>query len=213
MRSLLIILLSFCSAFLCAEDTYRLELASEITAGELYVFVQSGRAMDNVIKDGALSTTDTYLAEHLLGNESYVWRVEAAGKGFRLKNMSFATKNCLSNVSNSTSLKFDSSTLCTLWGFRYNDDDKTWTIYNASDTGRMLAFVSSTDFRYRSYIGSSDLYPHRLTAYRLVREDSENIARVRTDRMPATSYDLSGKMVRKDFGRGVVVRFGRKFIE
>lgn len=215
MRTFISLLLFLTTTLLQAETVYHLVRVSEIESGSLYVFEQEGRVMNNVISNGALATTDDYKLKDLCGNESYVWKVEASSKMFRMRNMAIATDKCyLSTVKNSSNLEFASKSASgILWDFQYISVGTYWLITNPNMSDRMLAYMSSSDPRYKSYNSRSDIYPHHIKIYKLVEDSGEGITPVFTPQPEkgARSYDLSGRIIRTP-SHSISISGGKKII-
>ena len=57
--------------------TYKLTQVTSVSAGNKYVFVQSGYAIKGTQTDNYLETTNSYATTGLTGIETYVWTLEA----------------------------------------------------------------------------------------------------------------------------------------
>jgi len=75
-----------------ANKTYKLTAVSSVSAGNKYVFVQDGYAMNNTVSSNALQCTNSYNTTGLAGTETYIWTLETATGGFKMKNV-YSTSN------------------------------------------------------------------------------------------------------------------------
>ena len=149
------------------DTTYKLTLVSSaVEAGNKYVFVQDGYAMNNSVSSSALQCTNSYKTQGLEGTESYVWTLETATGGFYMKNIS---KNTYLNNSSSTTVSL--GTKSSIWTFSFSSN--VATIQNESNSNRFLGFTSSTSHAYKAYATSNlSTYAHAITVYRLDEEVS-----------------------------------------
>jgi hypothetical protein len=153
-----------------AQKTYHLEQVTSVEASSLYVFEQGGHVMNNTVSNSALQTIDTYSSEGLSGTESYVWKLEKATNGFKMRNVSLSAANYLSN-SSSTSVSFNNSG--SVWFFNFQIDE-TAIIQNKSFNDRFLGYTSTETYAYRAYATSnleSESYPHAIKVYKLVKDN------------------------------------------
>lgn len=68
----------------------------------MYVFVESGNALINTTaSNGRLNSNSSYSDSDLDGDEAYVWLLESATGGYKLKNLGLATNQYLRNTSSS----------------------------------------------------------------------------------------------------------------
>ena len=89
------------STSLCAQ-TYHLTAVTSVEAGKMYVFVESGNALINTTaSNGRLNSNSSYSDSDLDGDEAYVWLLESATGGYKLKNLGLATNQYLRNTSSS----------------------------------------------------------------------------------------------------------------
>lgn len=147
-----------------AQTTYSLQKVTSVESGALYVFEQDGYVMGNTITNSALQTTNSYKTTGLTGEESYVWQLNKAPKGFYMKN---TDKTRYLNASNTTSVSLDNS-YSTNWGFTFENGV---AFIQESKNSRFLGFVSSVNYSYKVYDNDeSDLsdHPHAITVYKLV---------------------------------------------
>ena len=123
--------------------TYKLEKATSVEAGSMYVFEQEGHVMKNTISSNALETTTSYATAGLSGTETYVWCLESATGGFYMYNESI---DKYLNNTNSTKVYF-------------GDKNSIWTI--SFEDGVALIQNSSYENRFLGYpdISIIPLYP------------------------------------------------------
>lgn len=170
-KLLFIMILSFCCSSLSAQITYKLVQVTSVSAGGLYVFEQDGYVMSNSISSNALTTTNSFSTTGLTGNESYIWTLEIATGGFKMKNVSVS--KYLAN-SSSTSLSLESKSKdASIWSFNI---DGTAIIQNVSNDNRYLGYTAAASYVYKAY-GTSSLssstYPHAIRIYQLQSEKSD----------------------------------------
>ena len=148
--------------------TYRLTQVSEVEAGGLYVFEQSGHVMNNTLSSSALQTTTSYNTSGLSGTETYIWTLEAASGGFYLKNVSLKSDSYLNNdADGKTNVSFGNKS--SIWTFAFTDGIAL--ISNKSNSNRFLGFTNATSYAYKAYAASNlDSYDHAITVYKLVEE-------------------------------------------
>lgn len=147
-------------------NSYKLEQVTSVSAGEKYVFVQSGHAMSNTVSNSALQTVSLNNTTGLSGTESYVWTLETATGGFYMKNESLSSNKYLNN-SSSTTVSFGSK--LSIWTFTFTDGIAL--IQNKSNSNRFLGFTSSTSYAYKAYATSNlSSYDHAISVYKLVEE-------------------------------------------
>ena len=152
-----------------ADTTYKLQQVTSVSAGNKYVFVQSGHAMGNTISSSALQTVDSYKTTGLAGNEAYVWTLETANGGFYMKNVSLASNAYLNNTSSKTDMSFGSKSA--IWTFTFTDG--VALIQNSSNSNRFLGYTTATSYVYKAYSTSNNgltNYQHAITVYQLVEE-------------------------------------------
>jgi len=155
---------------LSATTIYKLEKVNSVAAGEKYVFIQSGHAMDGVIDNYAIQTTTGYQTKGLNGTESYVWTLESADGGFYLKNCKEKeNKNkYLGHSSSSTNIKGlqGNAADATIWNLSFNDSIVT---IGSTSEKRILAFMGVDQYAYKAY-SSSTSNPRTIYAYKLVEQ-------------------------------------------
>ena len=183
------------------QTTYKLEQVTSVASGQLYVFEQDGHVMNNsIISDNALTTTTTYSTTGLTGKESYVWKLESASGGYRMRNASLSAAYYLTN-SSSTTISLGNTG--SIWTFNFQEDE-TVLIQNKNNNDRFLGYTTATSYIYRAYSTQNfDAYPHAIKAYRLVDESGRTpIATIngispteipQVD--PATSFPVEGDFV------------------
>ncbi len=152
-----------------ADTTYKLTLATSVSAGNKYVFVRNSRALSNSVSNDALQTT-TYSSTGLLGNEAYVWMLETATNGFYLKNISKSSNQYLNNAS-STKVSFGNKS--SNWTFAFTDG--VALISNHSNSNRFLGDTGGTGASskntYKAYATENlSKYDHDFTVYILEEE-------------------------------------------
>lgn len=179
-----------CFSVRAAAKTYKLVKVTNVSAGGLYVFEQSGRVMNNTVSSDALQTTKTYESFLLSGTETYVWKLEKATNGFYMKNVS--GNSYLYNSGTSTAVALNSkANKDYAWKFTFNSDGIA-TIQYASNN-RYLGYTSKLAYNYKAYAESSlsnDTNPHSIVVYQLV-EAATNTARicVNGEEVSAARYD------------------------
>lgn len=145
--------------------TYKLTQVSSVSAGEKYVFVQSGRAMVGTIYDAAIQTVTGYKTTGLTGSENYVWTLETATDGYYLKNISEAKylKNTSSTTLSLTTDKVSSS----VWTFNFGNQNAVLI----ETVGRYLGYTNSSSYAYKAY--STSGYAHAIKVYKLEAEGDD----------------------------------------
>ena len=170
-------------SFLCVSTikatTYKLEQVTSVEANGLYVFVQSGRALHNSLnKDNALWAVTGYATTGLTGDENYVWKLESATDGYKMRNMGLSGSPYLKN-SSGTDLAFDTKANASVWAFNFQGDN-TVIIQNKSNSDRFLGYTDKADPKlYKAYATSNlsgTAYPHNIVVYKLVDESTSEIA-------------------------------------
>ena len=184
------ILLFWCSP-LSADTTYKLVQVTSVSAGGKYVFEQDGYVMSNSISSGSLQTTNSYNTTGLTGTEEYLWTLESATGGFKMKNVSM--NKYLAN-SSSSNMTMESSSKASVWSFSF---DGTATIRNTSNGDRYLAYTDDPSSHvYRTY--SSASYAHAITVYKLESEKVDPTTKWYVDN--TKSEELTYKSVYKSEG-------------
>ena len=175
-----------------AETTYKLEKVSSVKANGLYVFEQGGYVMNNTIESKALQTTKSYETTGLTGTETYVWKLESADNGFKMKNVSLSSY--LANSSSKTDISFNNTGAT--WAFNFQDDG-TVLIQNKGNSDRFLGYTTSDSHAYKAYAASNlSSYPHAIVVYQLVAENAEEVATVAAPTIsPAAGAVVSGTII------------------
>lgn len=187
------ILLFWCSP-LSADTTYKLVQVTSVSAGGKYVFEQNGYVMSNSISSGSLQTTNSYNTTGLTGTEAYVWTLESATGGFKMKNISVS--NYLVN-NNSSNMNMGSSSKASVWSFSF-DGTGAATIRNYSYDNRYLAYSDNYSHVYKAY--SNDSYAHAITVYKLEDENAKSDPTTKWYADNTKSEELSYKSVYKSEG-------------
>lgn len=186
------ILLFWCSP-LSADTTYKLVQVTSVSAGGKYVFEQDGYVMSNSISSYALQTMDSYSTTGLTGTEAYVWTLESATGGFKMKNVSM--NKYLAN-SSSSNMAMESSSKASVWSFSF---DGTATIRNTSNGDRYLAYTDDPSSHvYRTYSNAS--YAHAITVYKLEDENAKSDPTTKWYTDNTKSEELTYKSVYKSGG-------------
>ena len=132
----------------------------------MYVFVQSGHAINNTVSSSALQTTDSYNTTGLTGTESYVWTLETATDGFYMKNVSIT-----SYINNASGTNMSFGNKSSIWAFAFTDG--VALISNKSNANRFLGYTNATSYAYKAYASSNlSSYAHDITVYKLVEEST-----------------------------------------
>lgn len=148
-----------------AAKTYRLTQVTSVSAGNLYVFERNSRVLGSTVSNKALQTVETYSTTGLTGSEAYVWKLESATEGFKMRNNSL-TSNTYFNNSSSTTVSFG-STGNSVWAFNFSGNKAT--IQNKSNDNRFLGDNGSN--AYKAYATSHlSTYGHDFTVYLLEEE-------------------------------------------
>lgn len=140
--------------------TYSLTQVTSVSAGNKYVFVESGHALTTVSSKKILSTT-SYLMSGLSGNEAYVWLLESSTKGYYLKNCSdskyLSSEPGKSNMSSSTGVG-------DTWTFSFTSN--VALIQDYDNANRFIG--NNGTYEYKAYAESNlDNYNHDIIVYRL----------------------------------------------
>ena len=152
-RNLLLLSMLFVSITAWGDTTYKLTQVTSVTAGNKYVFVENGNALTTV-SGKVLQSTKSFNMSGLIGNESYIWTLEATTGGFYIK---MSTGKYLNHPADKTDMASGDSG-STKWTFVFTADEAM--IYDASEN-RMIANSSGTE--YRAYKADADglyYYPH-----------------------------------------------------
>ena len=160
---LLVMFFGFASSV--SATTYRLQRVTSVESGQKYVFEQAGYVMNNSINSSnALQTTNSFETTGLTGAESYVWTLESASGGFKMKNNSNYLKN-----SSGTELSFVSSSP-SVWSFSFQNDGTA--IIKCVSTSRYLGGTGTSLGAYKCYTEDNLLWlcPHSVVVYQLVEE-------------------------------------------
>lgn len=170
-----------CTLLLCmiasvgwGETTYKLEKVTSVEKGGLYVFEQDGYVMNNTISSNALQTVNVYNKTGLTGTESYIWKLEASGSGFYMRNVSLGTQsNYLYNKGSETNVSLSNNK--TTWVFTFQENGSV-VIQESNKSGRFLGYTNTTSHAYRAYVAgglSATTNPHAIVVYRLIEETGE----------------------------------------
>ena len=145
--------------------TYGAVKATEVKAGELYVFVQTcdeaTTAMSNSIASGKAAVTADFLKTGFAGDEAYVWTVEAAEGGWNIKS---ANDSKYLNNTNKGNLTADAAA-SSVWDITISGD---FALITNTGNSRFLGLNDNRD-SYKAY--SSDNmanYPHDIVIWKLV---------------------------------------------
>ena len=158
--------------------TYRLQRVTSVESGQKYVFEQAGYVMSNSIttstpKD-ALKTKNVFKTTGLLGSEEYVWTLESASDGFKLKNESASGNKYLANHSE-TYLSFKENKEASVWSFLFQSDGTARILKGTGGeiikTALALTSSSLGSFNYKCYpMDDWGYQPHSIVVYKLVPE-------------------------------------------
>jgi len=157
-----------------ANKTYKLTAVSSVSAGNKYVFVQDGYAMNNTVSSNALQCTNSYNTTGLAGTETYIWTLETATGGFKMKNV-YSTSNQYLKTSSTSCSFVSSSNTPGVFSFTFTNGICLIEDQNnkSSNKPRFLGYTNSTDHVYKAYANSNiDSYSHAITVYRLDEEVS-----------------------------------------
>lgn len=145
--------------------TYRLQRVTSVESGKKYVFEQAGRVMKHSFSSSALQTTNEFSTTGLSGSEDYVWQLESASGGFKIKKNN---SNYLKN-SSGTELSFVSSSP-SIWSFSFQNDGTA--LIKCVSTSRYLGGTDTSLSAYKCYTEDNLLWlcPHSVVVYQLVEE-------------------------------------------
>ena len=178
MRKLLSVLLL--SIFLSIGNTWgttykltQVTNSSDMVAGEKYVFERNAHVLNNTVSSNALQTTATYSTTGLIGNETYVWTLESANYGFRIRSVAReGTNPFLHNSYETNKISFITSTNdASLWNFTFTNG--VVLIKNASNLNRFLGEYTSGSNTYVAFTnnnGNLNSQGHDFTVYKLEAE-------------------------------------------
>lgn len=151
-----------------AAKTYRLTQVTSVSAGNLYVFERNSRVLGSTVSNKALQTVETYSTTGLTGSEAYVWKLESATDGFKMRNNSLTSNTYFNNNGSSTTVSFG-STGSSIWVFNFSDNKAT--IQNISNDNRFLGETNNGSNAYKAYAtGNLSTYGHDFTVYLLEEE-------------------------------------------
>lgn len=147
--------------------TYKLTQVTNVSVGNKYVFVHNGYALTGSINQNKVQSTNSYNTTSLIGTESYVWVLESATSGYKIKNP-YNSNKYLNNVSK-TNMTFD--TLSTAnWVFTFTDNYALIT--NTNNNNRFIGETSNNSHEYKAYASSNlEDYNHDILVYRLDEEE------------------------------------------
>ncbi len=152
-----------------AQTTYMLKQVTEVVAGEKYVFEQSSYVMISSINNSsALQTTAPYNTAGLLGNENYVWTLETATEGFKIKSCNKASSPYLKSKSSATDMLWATSSEADVWSFSFTDGIAL--IEDVSNGNRYLGYTTANSHLYKAYTSSG--YASAIKVYQLVEDGS-----------------------------------------
>lgn len=158
-----------------AAKTYRLTQVTSVSDGKLYVFERNSRVLGSTVSNSALQTVETYSTTGLTGSEAYVWKLESATDGYKMRNNSL-TSNTYFNNSSKTNVSFG-PTGSSVWAFKFSDNKAT--IQNTSNDNRFLGDNGSN--AYKAYAtGNLSTYGHDFTVYLLEEEVAVTSLSVKT---------------------------------
>ncbi len=144
---------------------YCLKPVTEITAGQKYVFVQNGRAIDASVINGALQTVPINVSDQLMGNESYIWKVQKDILDPSTYNL-FSNSNVrLGYISASGKLALDASGIAK-WIFEYESDKTIIKVENS--IGPFLGLTTADSETYGAFQSLPENHPRLLSVYQLV---------------------------------------------
>ena len=156
--------------------TYRLQRVTSVESGQKYVFEQAGYVMSNSLTGSgsstSLQTTNSFNTVGLIGAESYVWTLESASSGFKMKNDNKTDNKYLANL-NSTNLSFVASKDAPTWTFSFQPDGTAFISSGSGTSVRTLGYASPSleDYNYKCYTsGYLGYQPHSVVVYKLVEE-------------------------------------------
>lgn len=146
---------------------YCLKPVTEITAGQKYVFVQNGRAIDASVINGALQTVPINVSNQLMGNESYIWKVQK-------DLITPSTYNLVSNLVSKVQLGYDNTSKnLTLdasgvvkWIFEYKNGKAIIKV--ESSIGPFLGLTTADSETYGAFQSLPENHPRLLSVYQLV---------------------------------------------
>ncbi len=158
-RNLLLLSMLFVSITAWGDTTYKLTQVTSVTAGNKYVFVESGNALTTV-SGNVIHSTTSFATTGLTGSENYIWTLETATGGFYVKKGS-------KYVNNTSSTNISLGNKSSIWSFSFTGDVALIT-NSAGD--RFWGNNGSNE--YKAYaIGGLSTYPHDFTVY-LVEEET-----------------------------------------
>ncbi len=177
------------------QKTYKLEQVTEVQGAAMYVFEQGGYVMNNTVSSNALQTTNSYLTTGLTGSESYVWKLETNGTGYKMRNMSLNAANAYLRNSSSTNVSFGNvSADNNTWIFSFAEG--TVLIQNKDNGNRFLGYTSSTSYAYKAYATSNlSSYPHSIKVYKLVEETAAYIIEAISNDNSYGTVSISGNTI------------------
>lgn len=151
---------------LSAEEiiVYRLKPVTEITAGQKYVFVQNGRAIDASVINGALQTVPINVSDQLVGDESYIWKVQkdiqdpSTYNLFSNSNVRLGYDNILEDLTLNVSGVMK-------WIFEYKNGKVIIRVENS--LGPFLGLTTADSETYGAF-RSSPTHPRLLSVYQLI---------------------------------------------
>ena len=157
--------------------TYRLQRVTSVENGGKYVFEQAGYVMSNSLTGSgsstSLRTTNSFNTTGLSGDESYVWTLESATGGFKMKNESASGSKYLAKESSKTNLLFDTKDNSSIWSFSFQSDGTAFITTGSGSSMHTLAYYSPSlaNYNYKCLnIGELGYSAHSIVVYKLVEE-------------------------------------------
>ena len=169
--SVLVLVLTIGSGNVWGADTYKLTAVTSVSAGNKYVFVESGNALTGTISSSKLQSTTTFNTTGLNGSESYVWTLETADGGYYLKNVSVGASGYLRNSSSANLALSTSDQTNNVWTFSFGVSTAEICIGT-----RKIAGTSSGSTEYKAYSTIPSGAGYSFTVYRLDLEVTETFA-------------------------------------
>ena len=157
----------------------------------MYVFEQEGYVMNNTISSNALQTTTSYATSGLTGNETYVWELQNATGGYKMRNVS--ADKCLNNTNDNTNLSWTTNTSACIWMFSFDEEGLTLIRNQKKDNSNFLGFKDTESYAYKAYDYNYAPYllehAHAITVYKLVEEvDVPSSSVSFTEKTPSIDY-------------------------
>lgn len=150
------------------QEFYSLMKVTSVEDKGLYVFENNDCVLNGIISgNGSLQTLKDYSLERLIGNESYVWKLEVKSEGYYMRNMTNPNSTDL-YLKNPSSNILSLGAKETVWTFTFVGDSAIIRVAGGSGLGD-TGIYRFPDYKYKLYTDANlQKTFHGFTVYRLV---------------------------------------------